>query len=244
MDLNERSVMCPRGGAAVQRADVSGLQEPSHRGQQEVSHRGRLLLLVGEDQSSTSAVCQYDSDFYLEQLQRDAKFLCSDLRMDTELVDTLVLQLNRIYPQILSDKEARRFRNLSVPTKVRFAELLKHLYGKGEDTCHEFYRGLHIHAEDVYSSLPSRVRQKEVADPKWTNGVVIHPERFVLNDRGPMFFLSCFSFVAGIAILFYYGDGETLRRTGPFLRCSAARLASKGAKDVLITYAEVGKQRK
>lgn len=28
--------------------------------------------------------------------------------MDTELVDTLVLQLNRIYPQILSDKEAHR----------------------------------------------------------------------------------------------------------------------------------------
>lgn len=28
--------------------------------------------------------------------------------MDTELVDTLVLQLNRIYPQILSNKEAHR----------------------------------------------------------------------------------------------------------------------------------------
>lgn len=28
--------------------------------------------------------------------------------MDAELVDKLVLQLNRIYPQILSDKEAHR----------------------------------------------------------------------------------------------------------------------------------------
>uniref|UniRef100_A0A8C4ENL5 Uncharacterized protein n=1 Tax=Dicentrarchus labrax TaxID=13489 RepID=A0A8C4ENL5_DICLA len=91
---------------------------------------------------------------------QDAQFLCSDLRMDTELVDRLVLQLNRIYPQILSDKEAHRFRNLSVPTKVRLAELLKHLHAKGEEACHEFYRGLHILAEDIYSSLPTRVIQR------------------------------------------------------------------------------------
>lgn len=38
----------------------------------------------------------------------DTHFLCSDQRMDTELVDKLVLQLNRIYPQILTDKEAHR----------------------------------------------------------------------------------------------------------------------------------------
>lgn len=144
------------------------------------------------------------------QLRGDAHFLCSDQRMDTELVDRLVLQLNRIHPQILSDKEAHRvitdnmtqfqknpvltvltflqlnlvlekkhsvqvyryvqwfnsacvslqFRNLSVPTKVRLAELLKHLHWKGDEACHEFYRGLHIHAEDVYSSLPTRVTQR------------------------------------------------------------------------------------
>ncbi|XP_022594908.1 caspase recruitment domain-containing protein 19-like isoform X3 [Seriola lalandi dorsalis] len=161
-----------------------------------------------------------DIDCYHEQLQRDAQFLCSDPRMDTELVDRLVLQLNRIYPQILIDKEAHKFRNLSIPTKVRLAELLKHLHWKGEEACHEFYRGLHIHAEDVYSSLPTRVRQ-----------------------RGPVFFLSCFSFVVGIAMLYYCGEGETLRCTGPFLHCSAARL-SKGAKDVFITCAEVGKENK
>ncbi|XP_040915287.1 caspase recruitment domain-containing protein 19-like isoform X2 [Toxotes jaculatrix] len=182
-----------------------------------------------------------DIDCYHEQLQRDAQFLCSDQRMDTELVDRLVLQLNRIYPQILSDKEAHKFRNLSIPTEVRLAELLKHLYGKGDEACHEFYRGLHIHADDIYSSLPTRVKQRETADSKWTNSVAVYPERFVLNDRGPLFFLSCFSFVVGIAMLYYYG-GETLRCTGPFLHCSAARL-SKGAKDVLITYAEVGKQK-
>lgn len=53
-----------------------------------------------------------------------------------------------------------QFRNLSVPTKVRLAELLKHLNVKGEEACHEFYRGLHIHAEDVYSGLPTRVTQR------------------------------------------------------------------------------------
>uniref|UniRef100_A0A8D0CQ51 Caspase recruitment domain family member 19 n=1 Tax=Sander lucioperca TaxID=283035 RepID=A0A8D0CQ51_SANLU len=158
-------------------------------------------------------------DDYHEQLQRDAQFLCSDQRMETELVDRLVLQLNRIYPQILSDKEAHMFRNLSVPTRVRLPELLKHLHGKGEEACYEFYRGLHIHAEDVYSSLPTRVIQ-----------------------RGPMFFLSCFSFAAGIAMLYYYG-GESYRKME---KCSDLFVLgfSEGAKNVFISSAEVGKQKK
>uniref|UniRef100_A0A3Q4HWW8 Caspase recruitment domain-containing protein 19 n=1 Tax=Neolamprologus brichardi TaxID=32507 RepID=A0A3Q4HWW8_NEOBR len=161
---------------------------------------------------------------YHQQLQSDSQFLCSDQRMDTELVDRLVLQLNRIYPQILSDKEAHRFRNLSVPTKVRLADLLKHLHRKGEEACHEFYRALHIHTEDIYSSLPSRVRKR---DSKCTNDKTVWQERYVLNDRGPMFFLSCFGFVVGIAVLYYYG-GESC--TGVFLHCSAVRL-SKDARD-------------
>ncbi|KAM3872588.1 caspase recruitment domain-containing protein 19-like [Diretmus argenteus] len=184
-----------------------------------------------------------DIDGYHEQLQRDAQFLCSDRRLHTELVDGLVLQLNRIYPQILSDKEAHRFRNLSVPTKVRLAMLLKHLQALGEEACHEFYRGLHIHAEDVYFSLPSRVRRREMADPKWTNTVAIRQERYVLNDRGPKFFLSCFSFAAGLAMLYYYGEGEALGSTGQILHCSAAGLSS-GAKDILISYIEVGTRNK
>lgn len=47
-----------------------------------------------------------------------------------------------------------------MPVKVRLAELLKHLRRKGEEACHEFYRALHIHSEEIYSSLPSRVRQR------------------------------------------------------------------------------------
>lgn len=38
----------------------------------------------------------------------DSAFLKADHRLDTELVDKLILQLNRIYPQILTDKEATR----------------------------------------------------------------------------------------------------------------------------------------
>ncbi|XP_029994146.1 caspase recruitment domain-containing protein 19-like isoform X2 [Sphaeramia orbicularis] len=215
-----------------------GKRTPLHRGEQEVSP-----VAPGKEKKVCVFVNMTDTDGYHEQLQRDTHFLCTDQRMDTELVDRLVLQLNRTYPQILCDKEAHRFRNLRVPTKVRLADLLKDLYRKGEEACHEFYRGLHIHAEEVYSSLPSRVRHKEMSDSKWTNSVEVSPERYVLNERGPIFFLSCFSFVAGIAMLYYCGEGETLRSTSPFLQCSAARL-SKGAKDILLAYTEAGKHKK
>ncbi|XP_040049779.2 caspase recruitment domain-containing protein 19 isoform X1 [Gasterosteus aculeatus] len=183
-----------------------------------------------------------DIDDSHERLQRDAQFLCSDRRMDTELVDRLVLQLNRIYPQILSDKEAHRFRDLSVPTEARLAQLLAFLRGKGEEACHEFYRGLHILAENVYAGLPSRAIRREVADPKRTTAGTIRPQRYVQNDRGSMFFLSCFSVVVGAAMLYYYGEGETLRSTCPFLQGSAAGF-SKGANYVFVSYAEVGRQR-
>ncbi|XP_068997298.1 caspase recruitment domain-containing protein 19-like isoform X2 [Embiotoca jacksoni] len=228
--------------AAQRNADVTGQTQTVIQGKTRKFDTGGA---VGPDEEVPRAVLfvsMTDTEGYHEQLQSDAQFLCSDQRMDTELVDRLVLQLNRIYPQILEDKEAHRFRNLSVPTKVRLAELLEHLYGKGEEACHEFYHALHIHAEDIYSRLPTRVRKRELADSKWSNYGAIHQERCVINDKGPMFFLSCLSFVAGIAILYYYGEGETLRCTGGFLHCSAARL-SKDAKDVLISYAEVGKQK-
>uniref|UniRef100_A0A8C3AD46 Caspase recruitment domain family, member 19 n=1 Tax=Cyclopterus lumpus TaxID=8103 RepID=A0A8C3AD46_CYCLU len=175
-------------------------------------------------------------------LEIDAHFLCSDKRMDTELVDCLVLQLNRIHPQILSDKEAHKFRDLSVPTKVRLAELLEHLRGKGEEACHEFYRGLHILAENVYARLPSRVTRREGADPKGPNTATIHLQRYVLNDKGSMFFMSCFGFAVGVAMLYYYGGESGRKVTGPFLHGSAAGLR-KGAEDVFISYIEVGKRK-
>lgn len=47
-------------------------------------------------------------DDFREQLIEDSAFLKADWRLDTELVDKLILQLNRIYPQILTDKEATK----------------------------------------------------------------------------------------------------------------------------------------
>ncbi|XP_029974528.1 caspase recruitment domain-containing protein 19-like [Salarias fasciatus] len=192
-----------------------------------------LLLL------SVSSQSDLDIDGFHEQLQNDAHFLCSDGRMDAELVDQLVLQLNRIYPQILSDKEAHRFRNLSVPIEERVFELLEHLYGEGEEACHEFYRALQIHAEDVYSDLPTTMRRRETEEPTQADAVAVYEKQYVLNDKGPMFFLSCFSVAVGIAVLFYYGDGETFRCTGGFQHCSAARLST----DAFVSYAHVGKQK-
>uniref|UniRef100_A0A8C4GU32 Caspase recruitment domain family, member 19 n=1 Tax=Dicentrarchus labrax TaxID=13489 RepID=A0A8C4GU32_DICLA len=112
---------------------------------------------------------------------RDSAFLKADRRLDTELLDKLILQLNRIYPQILTDKEATKFRNLDVPTSVRVGELLTHLQAKGEEACREFYRALHLHVEEVYYSLPTRLRL-----------------------RGPLFFLGCFSVAVGMALFYYY----------------------------------------
>lgn len=131
------------------------------------------------------------SDNFREQLIEDSVFLKAEWRLDTELVDKLILQLNRVYPQILTDKEATKvrlqdteilpskfwftlkkknsqtkhnlllllqFRNLDVPTSVQLGELLTHLQGKGEEACREFYRALHLHVEEVYYSLPTRLR--------------------------------------------------------------------------------------
>lgn len=50
------------------------------------------------------------TDGFKEQLTEDSSFLKADRRLDTELVDKLILQLNRIYPQILTDKEATKVR--------------------------------------------------------------------------------------------------------------------------------------
>ena len=92
-----------------------------------------------------------------------------------------VLQLNLLYNTQWFNSVCvpLQFRNLSVPTKVRFAELLKHLHWKGDEACHEFYRGLHIHAEDVYSLLPSRVIQRgkncEIVGQLPRCPIIVHP---------------------------------------------------------------------
>ncbi|KAG5838480.1 hypothetical protein ANANG_G00224130 [Anguilla anguilla] len=177
------------------------------------------------------------ADSYYDQLLKDSEFLATNQRLDTELLDKLVLQLNRIYPQILNDKEAHRFRNLSVPTSIRLAELLAHLKVKGEEACHEFYRALHIHAEDVYFSLPTRVSRRETTDPARTNPAVDLGERFVLNDRGPWFFVGCLSVAVGLAVLYYCGDSKVFGDPRRVLGFTALGLGRQ-AKEVLISYTD------
>ncbi|KAI1890312.1 hypothetical protein AGOR_G00152440 [Albula goreensis] len=179
-------------------------------------------------------------DSFHEQLQADSRFLRSDKRLDTELVDKLILQLNRIYPQILTDKEAHRFRDLDVPTCVRLAELLTHLQEKGEEACHEFYRALHLHVEEVYFSLPTRISRRR--EPNGISPVAPLKERYALNDRGPWFFLGCFSVAVGLALMYYYGDREVFGDPRKVLGVTPLGL-SRTAKELLISYTEDGNRK-
>lgn len=174
-------------------------------------------------------------DTFHAQLLEDSKFLKADRRLDTELVDKLILQLNRIYPQILTDKEATRFRDLDVPTCIRLAELLTHLQGKGEEACREFYRALHLHVEEVYYSLPTRLRLRD--DP-FSLPLVSSQQRYVLNDRGPLFFISCFSAAVGMAALYYGGESRVMG--GSRALGLAALGLGRTAREVLIWYTEDG----
>ncbi|KAI4894081.1 hypothetical protein NFI96_032952 [Prochilodus magdalenae] len=176
-------------------------------------------------------------DRYHEQLQQDSQFLCSEQRVGTELLDKLVLQLNRIYPQILTDREAQKFRKLSVPAATRLAELVSHLQGKGEEACHEFYRALHLHNEDLYLSLPTCVYRREAPELSGTNPKPFRKERSVLNDRGPLFFLCCFSIALGLALLHYRGEEEFV--TGSVLSCTTLGLGQH-AKQILLSYSYSG----
>ncbi|XP_068568184.1 caspase recruitment domain-containing protein 19 [Cebidichthys violaceus] len=173
-------------------------------------------------------------DGFHEQLTEDSAFLRADRRLDTERVDKVILQLNRIYPQILSDKEATKFRNLDVPTSVRLGELLAHLQGKGEEACKEFYRALHLHVEEVYYSLPTRLRLRDSLDPLAFPRV--YQQRHALNDRGPFFFLGCFSVAVGMALIYYYSEAKV---TGGSRALGMAALGLKRrAQEVLIWYTE------
>ncbi|XP_020789665.1 caspase recruitment domain family, member 19 isoform X2 [Boleophthalmus pectinirostris] len=173
-------------------------------------------------------------DSFQDQLAEDSTFLKADHRLDTELVDKLILQLNRIYPQILTDKEASRFRNLDVPTSVRLGELLTHLQSKGEEACREFYRALHLHVEEVYYSLPTRLRLRDSLDPlRYSQNL---QQKHVLNDQGPAFFIGCFSVALGLALIYYYGEAKL---TGGSRALGMAALGlKKKAQEVLIWYTE------
>ncbi|XP_063071392.1 caspase recruitment domain family, member 19 [Engraulis encrasicolus] len=179
---------------------------------------------------------------FLEQLRADSRFLKSDRRLDTEVVDRLILQLNRIYPQVLSDNEAKKFRDLDVPTCIRLGQLLSHLQEKGEEACREFYRALHLHVEEVYFSLPTRLRRRDSLDKIPSPGTPVR-QRFVLNDRGPLFFISCFSVAVGVAFLYYYGEAKMASGSSGTVGLTALGLGRR-VREVLIWYTENNIHRK
>ncbi|KAM6126432.1 caspase recruitment domain-containing protein 19 isoform 4-T8 [Phoenicopterus ruber ruber] len=99
---------------------------------------------------------------YCHRLQHDMYFLTSNSRLNEQVVDKIILQLNRVYPQILTNAEAEKFRNPKASLHTRLSDLIKHLQKKGDRHCQEFYRALQINAEQLYNDLPSR----KVLSPK------------------------------------------------------------------------------
>ncbi|NWH96869.1 CAR19 protein, partial [Tichodroma muraria] len=145
---------------------------------------------------------------YCHRLQHDMYFLTSTSQLNEQVVDKIVLQLNRVYPQILTNEEAEKFRNPKALLHTRLSDLLKHLQKKGDRHCQEFYRALQINAEQLFNDLPSR---KILKTPDPTE-IDTDKEQYMLNDRGPVFFLACFSVAAGLALFWYCcNSGELLK---------------------------------
>ncbi|XP_032927431.1 caspase recruitment domain-containing protein 19 isoform X3 [Catharus ustulatus] len=142
---------------------------------------------------------------YCHRLQHDMYFLTSTSRLNEQVVDKIILQLNRVYPQILTNEEAEKFRNPKASLHTRLSGLLKHLQKKGDRHCQEFYRALQINAEELFNDLPSR---KILKTPDPTE-IDTDKEQYMLNDRGPVFFLACFSVAAGLALFWYCCNSET-----------------------------------
>ncbi|XP_062977333.1 caspase recruitment domain-containing protein 19 isoform X4 [Elgaria multicarinata webbii] len=122
---------------------------------------------------------------YCDRLRQDVAFLTSNGRLSEQLVDKIILQLNRVYPQILTNKEAEKFRNPKSSLHSRLSNLIAHLQKQGDKPCQEFYRALQINAEQLYNNLPSK------------------------RILSPTFFLACFSVAAGLAFFMYYYNPDS-----------------------------------
>ncbi|CAH2313120.1 caspase recruitment domain-containing 19 isoform X1 [Pelobates cultripes] len=171
---------------------------------------------------------------YSDRLQEDTPYLTSNGRLDEHLVDKIVLQLNRVYPQILSNKEAEKFRNPKTLVRKRLSDLLKHLKSKGDLACQEFYRALRNNADKIYATLPSRKNMTNISSPV---EIISNQEKIILNDRGPVFFLACFSVAAGLAFLMYYNNSD-IKPTGASKKVLGFSAFGFGRhiKNILISY--------
>nr|XP_045738039.1 caspase recruitment domain-containing protein 19 isoform X1 [Mirounga angustirostris] len=141
---------------------------------------------------------------YCDRLVQDTPFLMGQGSLSEQQVDRIVLQLNRYYPQILSNKDAEKFRNPKASLRVRLCDLLGHLQRSGERDCQEFYRALYIHAQLLHSRLPSRLSPQNSDCTELDSGTVGRE----LSDRGPVAFLACLGLAAGLALLVYCGPPD------------------------------------
>nr|XP_055205879.1 caspase recruitment domain-containing protein 19 isoform X2 [Gorilla gorilla gorilla] len=116
----------------------------------------RLCLGLDLDLSLHIWLQSWADQTYCDRLVQDTPFLTGHGRLSEQQVDRIILQLNRYYPQILTNKEAEKFRNPKASLRVRLCDLLSHLQRSGERDCQEFYRALYIHAQPLHSRLPSR----------------------------------------------------------------------------------------
>ncbi|XP_043563966.1 caspase recruitment domain family, member 19 isoform X3 [Chiloscyllium plagiosum] len=140
---------------------------------------------------------------YCKRLEKDTQFLTNEGTLSEKLVDRIVLHLYRIYPQILNNTEAEMFRNVNTPVCVRISELLLHLQKKSNRACKEFYNALETNDAQIYKQLPSKYLARTITS-MGINMDTYNREKYILNDRGPVFFLACFSVAAGLAFLLYY----------------------------------------
>ncbi|XP_072790735.1 caspase recruitment domain-containing protein 19 isoform X3 [Taeniopygia guttata] len=170
-----------------------GLKQGGPRAEQGRSRRGYCSTGAGCSEQRCPRCSRWSGagsvdQSYCHRLQHDMYFLTSTSRLNEQVVDKIVLQLNRVYPQILTNEEAEKFRNPKASLHTRLSDLLKHLQKKGDRHCQEFYRALQINAELLFNDLPSR------------------------KILSPVFFLACFSMAAGLAFFWYCcNSGELLR---------------------------------
>lgn len=152
---------------------------------------------------------------YCHRLQHDMYFLTSNSRLNEQVVDKIILQLNRVYPQILTNTEAEKFRNPKASLHTRLSDLIKHLQKKGERHCQEFYRALQINAEQLYDDLPSR------------------------KILSPVFFLACFSAAAGFALFWYCcnSDAKVIGRSRRILGFSPI-IIGRHVRNICMLYLE------
>nr|XP_055205881.1 caspase recruitment domain-containing protein 19 isoform X4 [Gorilla gorilla gorilla] len=159
----------------------------------------RLCLGLDLDLSLHIWLQSWADQTYCDRLVQDTPFLTGHGRLSEQQVDRIILQLNRYYPQILTNKEAEKFRNPKASLRVRLCDLLSHLQRSGERDCQEFYRALYIHAQPLHSRLPSRHALQNSDCTELDSG----SQSGELSNRGPMSFLAGLGLAVGLALLLY-----------------------------------------